>query len=164
MFLFRRKIKGAYISHPLSAIPNDSENQVLGSIGLAIMIVGQYATAYPQYVDDMVSEAVLAIVEACDRETPISIRIHTRIARFIRQNDPLPITDHQPTYTSPTLDEIKEVIEKSIRTSQERLIIEMRAKSMVDREIAQIMDLSAARVAKIRNDVANRYEEISNDL
>ncbi len=85
-YLLGKKIKGISISHPLGTIERVAESElsdlvkkleqgdvkakdalIKGHVKLAIHIAGQYAVSNPRVAHDLVSEAMFAITEGCDR-------------------------------------------------------------------------------------------------
>lgn len=205
MYLFRKKIKGKSINHPLGNLPNLPKNvdpnylntlldqlksgnkyvidEILRShIRLAINIASQYAILMPYKTNDLVSEAMLTIINCCQNPSEIEnlsayliSKIHSALARFIDEDNIIKIPTSTlyrkklknltrvsiQDYTKATrLQDIREMIDAAIKTEQERLIINLRAQSYVDKEISEIIGLSVSRIGQIRQEVYERYEKL----
>lgn len=112
MFLLKQNGKGKSLCHPLGGIcgqpveeafpalkAGNTEPMILGHIRLAIYIASKYAARVPNKSDDLVSEAILALVKACNdiatgelelRDENITsfltVKIHSKISDFISRD------------------------------------------------------------------------------
>lgn len=62
-------------------------------------------------------------------------------------------------YNHLTTFEIKDVLDTIIKNDLEQQIIQLRSQSMVDREIADVLKMSISKIAAIRADVEERFEQ-----
>jgi DNA-directed RNA polymerase sigma subunit (sigma70/sigma32) len=162
------------------------ERIVIGHLRLAIYIAGQYANFAPKKAYDFISEAVVGIVEICNEiintgiiEDELSkliiIRMHKLIVKFFRKDHLIRIP-----YTSLIRNKIKisvssldeniskkqynlldffDILNTSMKTDQERKIVELRILKYNDIEIGKKLKLHPTTIGQIRKRIFRRFKK-----
>lgn len=154
------------------------EKLLFGHLRLGLSIVAHYATKYPNKVDDLVSEMLVALTNGCNRMANGSLDNHLsspnvggylnqtvtgRIKKFLQKERLVPLTD--PRRTSDAVeedfsDELMEIVNKAIQDEDERRVITLRLKGFSDPQIAEQMEYSRGRIQQIRQNVVRRVKEM----
>jgi len=146
--------------------------------------VARWNHSYQHQTDELVSEMLNALVDGVKRisegaldshiGTPgiapyLSTTIHGRLNKMLRRKRPvLSFKDERIKSEldraigrkgSEDQEDLIELINRSVTTDQERLVINLRVEGYDDSEIAKMMKLTKARVHQIRTNVKHRILE-----
>lgn len=154
-----------------------------GHMKLAVFVAGCYAALEPKKSKDLVSEAVLALVQACHNVHKmnndnfgrfVTFKIHEACGRYISQDRLIPLTIYARYEAGQTDKKIvpnKEVTSKVmsplnkmildeeiqlvLRTDQERKIFDLKCQGYTFREIGKLLGIGY----KTANDIFNVIEK-----
>lgn len=189
MFLINRGVRGKHVEHDLSVLSKDIDQKVLlerlragdetviadviaQHMTIILHIAGQYAKVVGSDDDqDYVSEGLLAVMMVCRKgvehdnlTAAIVVKIHSRIATYIRVQRRHQIRAQRwrqvRMWRHNYVDDLDALIEKSIDTPFQRLVVGMRRDGYSDREIAIFVGESLTVVHSARVAVRERFDKL----
>lgn len=146
---------------------------IMNHLGLGFAHATRFVASRPNQADEIVDEMIFGVIQGVLRMEEGSIDHHEtpniagylvkmatgRMIAFIQHRPPELLPQPRKSKQLDSL-ELRELIDKSITTPQERMVIDFRAEGYKDSQIGAMMDLTASRVQQIRNAVKTRLAEL----
>lgn len=163
------------------------EEMILGHIRLGVYIAGLYTRFAPKKKRDLVSEAMLAIVEWTDKaplslksddytryiafkihracgnfvyvDRLINIPISTRCLNKLKDLEIVPEQELPNRISTSTLNSmiLKETLDKAIKNKRERNVIDLKSQGYTQQEVADILGVSQQWIQHIIGEVEERF-------
>lgn len=156
---------------------------------LIIHIAGKYAFFLPNKKEDLVSVAILSLVECCTEISEgkinnfdgnltglLAMRAHSKCGNYIKYDHTLKYKRGDESelkrvnVNTVTLKcqlsyiDLKELINEACLDKRDREIIKLRMQNYTDTEIAERMNLHPSSVARLKRDIETRFENMEREL